>query len=1731
MDVNRGLELDGTYLDNSIGSFKDAKNIVLSKGGAGSESEPGFDYSAHVDGSIIGILEIPDRTVLFSVLTIGGIDYSEIGIFKDDVYTVVLRTQYLNFNSSNPIRGQYTFNYLGELIIAWCDGTETTSNEAKILNLDNLPFSINGSYELITPSQIIHVNLFAETYNIAVDLHSVNDGGGSLKSGVYYVAVANKTKDGTITEFSNPSNPIVIIEDGLSNAYNDTKGCKSGIRTNKSFIVTLSNLSTNYTKLVVAVIYKENQNLFCRITDQIEYSSTTKSISISNYDALFDYDINDVLINNAVYPKFEDLSSNRNRLLISNLRGLEGLNEVNEVGQEIANDIQVKWTVATDELDSISEVNNETFKNPKYIFYNKAFRHDEIYALYLGARSKKGGLIGCWHIPGRLVSPGDNDTMIGHDLNSLNPGSIKRFQVEDTSGLDGTMGYWENQNEKYHSSFPDFGGQNVRHHKMPSLNKVLESQDPSYFNDPTPTPITFNYGATQAVYTDGSKTASGFGVKYVEFELFKPLRNGQFSDIMIFSANRRNAKYTAINDHVFKININAAIRIKSLTTDDTRFEIRIARYTEAGVRINSVDLCNFQLIENTDNGGSYVNHSLTDESIDVYLEKGQYIVFHISARVYGTSEEVVIDSLICDFSPIPKSLTNAYLNPSDAIHPNLNYINFTTVNTIPNGVIADHEIGGVVQEKVKYTATTAQAIKIKVDSLIRLKHVSGDATKFSLFFRQYNSSGVDISPGSMGNIFPFNFYIDFKNDDGTGIYSEHKIDYRGITAYMNPGDYIVIFGTATKYSESGDIHVVSFNCNIVDETNKKLHDKNYKYSDNLDFEVTPGSGVETNLRRHVLEYTNPIPSPLVTGTFSSFIAKDRNLGHQDYVSADNIKYTAGNNQTLFLNIDFVVSLYRPSGGHSTMMFLNINKYDSFGTFITNIHRNYIEETRYDVNHVHQSNEYLDGITLLSSEFITIECAFIMENVGGTTNIHKFDVHFSPTPFEQANDYIGEYKEIQEVVVTEPSYNAYMSAELIKKNIILGLEISNVNIPAGLNDTIDGWEIFYAKRDITNSTIVAQSALIPDEWYNDQGIMENTPLRFHAFDLMLTKMNIAVCDYISVEGIINRRSSEDGGLYDFTNIMNNELDNRILIPLHTGDYAKSYLPVDNASVDNETREGALILYINSNSLNHVTSNKIALCNLCNYQTDVYLGFENQKLASTGLIKKNTDTSGDAFGGDTFFNRYAFRLTKDVVDESSGVRTKYHRVLYLFTESSNNAELRMTGDLEEHIFYPYKSISELQDIYVEFDNFINTESGIGYNYDFTSLNDLLNPYINKITDTFTTKFPHRVAFSLPQRSESLQFGWRVFKPNSYIDVDSEKGDIIGIYSFGAMLYIQLRYTLLLAFPKEVISGLNQSAYLKPEDIFDREPQEMVTSKNGYIGSESKFAGAVTTHGYTVVDSKKRSVFFIGEKPMEISAIKAKNWFYDNMLPLSTYNPFIGTGVFISFDDFHKRFILIYKGVSSAFTLSFSISNLYWYSFHQYSPDFWFRLNNDTYYIKNYGSTNNRIFKSNIKAHTGVYLYDGLFANETPVPSSLDILINPEQEVSKLIQNIYWQSVVKEGNRVVYDDTVNTVMVYNENQCTGLLDVNVARMWYDTEHGMYINDTWYFNEVDDAVVDDTLPILDSDLNPISNNVSKNLKDWFDISKFICKFVVIRLIYNNTNNRYMLLRSVGATMLKDNR
>ncbi len=59
--------------------------------------------------------------------------------------------------------------------------------------------------------------------------------------------------------------------------------------------------------------------------------------------------------------------------------------------------------------------------------------------------------------------------------------------------------------------------------------------------------------------------------------------------------------------------------------------------------------------------------------------------------------------------------------------------------------------------------------------------------------------------------------------------------------------------------------------------------------------------------------------------------------------------------------------------------------------------------------------------------------------------------------------------------------------------------------------------------------------------------------------------------------------------------------------------------------------------------------------------------------------------------------------------------------------------------------------------------------------------------------------------------------------------------------------------------------------------------------------------------------------------------------------------------------------------------------------------------------------------------------------------------------------------------------------------------------------INGVGYFNKLIDIVTNDKIKFIDDEFNLISSNLGK--KNYFDMSNFISKFVILRLIHKNSN------------------
>lgn len=213
----------------------------------------------------------------------------------------------------------------------------------------------------------------------------------------------------------------------------------------------------------------------------------------------------------------------------------------------------------------------------------------------------------------------------------------------------------------------------------------------------------------------------------------------------------------------------------------------------------------------------------------------------------------------------------------------------------------------------------------------------------------------------------------------------------------------------------------------------------------------------------------------------------------------------------------------------------------------------------------------------------------------------------------------------------------------------------------------------------------------------------------------------------------------------------------------------------------------------------------------------------------------------------------------------------------------------------------------------------------------------------------------------------------------------------------------------------------------------------------------------------------------------------------------------------------------------TKTFSFNTNEWRSFHTYKPMFIFK--NDYALFSVPRGVAGSIYKHNIEGTYGVYYTSD--KNEC----FAEFVINAGQDYStggkltlvdnKLFDSIYWMTEVMEGNKHRYDKTFGKIMIYNENQCSGIIDLNDANT-YNTDG------TWNFNSFKDIVIDYASAIMNAEKGVdtgdnstsdkmVYGNINPN-KRWYDMNYFHGKYIVVRLIYDNVDQYELFMRAYGG-------
>ena len=469
----KGLFKDTAPLDQPAGTWRYAKNMILNDTAGAVSNEGGNELSGYLgdpvvdsfyrtigdpDAKLVGKVQVDnDKVVLFSInvtqFNSGQAHFSEIGIWVNGKYSVLFRpninnfpTHLLNFNTNYPIEGTFKIDSKGDLVVYWTDDT----NPPRAFNVSRQERWLTNNVTTVDPYEWLYgidpstshldhlnlLNLFPNSGPIPhIFLHdiywadptfqkSVTTGGGLL-TGVYHLGLAYVDDDQVATNYLSISNPVSIVDEYDHTVPTNKKdGAKAGSQTSKAIKWKVTNLNTDYKYMRPVIIRKMGEATEAFKLNTIEINLDKhgdQEITFSGLEGFTPSSVEDVIIDTTSYETAKTINQLDGVLYLGNLTGSKDLGY-----QKYANNIKLSaktkifynfdtFYATIDNLQTgfgQSEVNvfngeyrkvdaSQSYRYIPNIYSWKGYQRDEIYAFYIAFILKDGSVSYAYHIPGR----------------------------------------------------------------------------------------------------------------------------------------------------------------------------------------------------------------------------------------------------------------------------------------------------------------------------------------------------------------------------------------------------------------------------------------------------------------------------------------------------------------------------------------------------------------------------------------------------------------------------------------------------------------------------------------------------------------------------------------------------------------------------------------------------------------------------------------------------------------------------------------------------------------------------------------------------------------------------------------------------------------------------------------------------------------------------------------------------------------------------------------------------------------------------------------------------------------------------------------------------------------------------------------------------------------------------------------------------------------------------------
>jgi len=427
---------------------------------------------------------------------------------------------------------------------------------------------------------------------------------------------------------------------------------------------------------------------------------------------------------------------------------------------------------------------------------------------------------------------------------------------------------------------------------------------------------------------------------------------------------------------------------------------------------------------------------------------------------------------------------------------------------------------------------------------------------------------------------------------------------------------------------------------------------------------------------------------------------------------------------------------------------------------------------------------------------------------------------------------------------------------------------------------------------------------------------------------------------------------------------------------------------------------------------------------------------------------------------------------------------------FVESEVNIEYRDWGNAQSERHYDYERYTDLAQL---FDSRI-IKSGNYRAYDYSlSVSSLFNNYNRwgfvqglaynpEIAEECFTYRPNRVIYSLPQNQGNVKDFWRVFLPLNYQDFKSRVSAIKPLNKNGALMLFDNEAPLQFLGVDQLQLGSGNKITIGDGGLFTGQPLQSLTSTDApyeYGSCQNRLSVVNTAYGVFWISQNQGKIFNYAGRLSEISNANLK-WWLATYLPYKLTedfpdfelkdNPVAGIGCQTIFDNenqivyFTKKdyklrtditdTITYDKGVNftvndrtpitlgdpayfedASWTISYDPKVKQFISYHDWHPDLLMPSKGNFLTIKEDG-----IWKHNDRCDSYCNFYG------VDYPFEVEYAVTTPQMVNTLRSVEYYMEAYKYDDNCydrfhVLDYNFDEAIIYNSEQCSGLLDLNLT------------------------------------------------------------------------------------------